>query len=176
MVFAVLASVATMGLLSCLERAENPPTVQLGHRIVGTWLGSGEFGGPETKRGAFITTYHPDGTALTTSARALGAGDRERHGLSTTQHVQWEPTGTRSIRWRLLHFGHETDGSLRYLSRTHGIVEFDEAFQQGTVSFQVEVFEPEALLDPLDPNDPAAEPVFVTSGTAEIRRLHAGGP
>ena len=106
----------------------------------------------------------------------MGAGDPERHGLSTTHHILWEATGPRSIRWRLLHFGHETDGSLRYLSRTHGTVEFDESFESGTVSFQVEVHEPDSLLDPLDPNHPSRDPIFTSSGEARIRRLHVGGP
>jgi hypothetical protein len=169
---ALLAGVVVAGLPCCQERADCPATGELGHKIAGTWLGSGEVGDTETTRAAFITTYHAEGTAVATSARALGAGDPERHGLSTTHHIQWEATGPRSIRWRVMHFGHEVDGSLRYLSRTHGTVEFDETFQRGSVSFQVEVYEPEALLEPLDPNNPAAEPIFTTSGTSEIRRLH----
>jgi hypothetical protein len=143
----------------------------IGQRIAGTWLGSYEFGESETTRAAFITTYLPDGTAFTTSARAWGAGDPEKHGLSSLHHIRWEPAGPREIRWRLLHFGHETDGRLRYLSRTHGTVEFDEAFQQGDVFFQVEVFEPDALLDPLNPNNETAEPFYTASGRSEIRRL-----
>jgi hypothetical protein len=167
---------AALGLLSCQERVEDAATARLGARSAGTWLGSCGPIGSAGEEGAFITTLHRDGTAFTTSSRALGAGDPERHGLSSTQHIEWEGTGPRSIRWRLLHFGHEVDGSLRYLSRTHGRMEFDEVFRHGTVSVQVEVHEPEALLDPLDPNNTTAEPIFTVSGSCEIRRLHIGVP
>jgi hypothetical protein len=164
-------SVVLLGLAGCPFPADPSPSEEIGPRIAGTWLGSYEFGEPETTRASFITTYFPDGSALTTSARAWGAGDPEKHGLSSLHHIQWEATGSHTIRWRLLHFGYEVDGSLRYLSRTHGTVEFDETFQKGTVAFQVEVHEPDSLLDPLDPNSPAAEPFFTASGKSEIRRL-----
>jgi hypothetical protein len=172
----LLASLAFLGLCSCQERAEESAMTQLGAKIAGTWLGAGQFGDIEPIRGESITTYSPDGTGFATSSRALGAGDPERNGVSNTHHIQWEATGPLSIRWRLLHFGHKADGSLRYLSRTHGTVEFDETFQRGAVAFQVEVYEPQALLDPLDPNSTEAEPIFTTSGNGEMRRLHVGGP
>jgi len=127
--------------------------------------------GEGAARAAFITTYHPDGTAFTTSARAWGAGDPERYGLSSTHHIQWEAVGPRTIRWRLLHFGHEVDGSLKFVSRTHGVLEFDETFERGNGTFQVDVLAPGAVLDPLDPNNPAAEPLFSAEGRNEIRRL-----
>lgn len=173
---ALLAGFAVVGLLSCGEREGEPATDPLGPKIAGVWLGSYQFDDGETERAPFITTYHTDGTAISTSGRAMGAGDPERHGLSTTHHIRWEATGPRSIRWRLLHFGHEIDGRLRYLSRTHGTVEFDESFERGTVSFQVEVHAPDSLLDPLDPNHPSGDPLFTSSGQAEIRRLHVGAP
>jgi hypothetical protein len=169
-------SLALVALFSCQQRAEDPAASGIGVRIAGTWLGSGEFGDADPIRGEFITTYCSDGTAFATSSRALGAGDPERNGVSNTHHIQWEAMGPRSIRWRLLHFGHHSDGRLRYLSRTHGTVEFDEAFQRGAVAFQVEVYEPEALLDPLDPNSAETEPIFTTRGKGEIRRLLVDGP
>jgi hypothetical protein len=172
----LLASFVSLGLCSCQDRAGESATTRLGAKIAGTWLGTGQFGDVEPIRGESITTYSSDGTGFATSSRALGAGDPERNGVSNTHHIQWEATGPFSIRWRLLHFGHKADGSLWYLSRTHGTVEFDEALQRGAVSFQVEVFEPDALLDPLDPNNTEAEPIFTTSGEGEIRRLLVGGP
>jgi hypothetical protein len=150
--------------------------LDLGPKIAGTWLGISEFGTPQTTRGQFIVTYHADGTGFATTSRAMGAGDPERFGLSAPHHIQWEAAGPRSIRWRLLHFGYEADGSPRYLSRTHGTVEFDETFQRGAVSFQVEVHEPGALFDPLDPNREEVEPIFTTSGSGEIRRLRVEVP
>jgi hypothetical protein len=173
-VLLVAALAAT--LPGCVRQADPCANDAIGSRIAGPWLGSYEFGEGETQRSPFITTYHADGTAYTTSGRSMGAGDPGRYGLSTTHHIRWEATGPRSIRWRLLHFGHEPDGRLRYISRTHGSVEFDEAFERGTVSFQIEVHAPESLLDPLDPNHPSGEPIFTSSGQAEIRRLHVKAP
>jgi hypothetical protein len=169
---ALLASAVLLWLPSCGERAESPAANELGHKIAGTWLGNYEFEDAGSIRAGFITTYHPDGTGFTTSSRAWGAGDPERYGLSSTHHIQWEATGLRTIRWRLLHFGHEPDGSLRHVSRTHGVLEFDETFERGNGTFQVEVLAPEAVLDPLDPNNPAAEPLFRGEGRNEIKRLH----
>jgi hypothetical protein len=173
---AVAASVALLGLVSCLQRAEAPATSELGPRIAGTWLGTYEVDSPDSFRAAFITTYHPDGTAVTTSARAMGGGDPARYGLSTTHHIQWEATGPCEIRWRLLHFGHDVEGNLTYISRTHGVLEFDEAFEEGNGSIQVEVHAPDALLDPLAPNNPEAEPIFTARGRNTIRRLHTRIP
>jgi hypothetical protein len=172
----LLALLAGVVLLvpACGQQAQPPAGSELGHKIAGTWLGSYEFGADESVRSGFITTYNPDGTAFTTSARAWGAGDPERYGLSSTHHIQWVAVGPRTIRWRLLHFGHEPDGSLRYVSRTHGVMEFDGAFERGNGTFQVEVLPPEAVLEPLDPNNPVAKPLFTAGGRNEIRRLHVG--
>jgi hypothetical protein len=151
-------------------------SVDLGDRIAGTWLGSYEIDAPEASRTGFIATYHADGTAVTTSERMFGAGRSDRHGLSSTNHVQWEATGPREIRWRVLHFGYDADGNLTYVSRSHGSREFDEDFESSRGTFRVEVFAPEALLDPLDPNNAAAEPIATAEGTDEARRLHVRIP
>jgi hypothetical protein len=165
------------GILLCLLAALpflpacSQPQTDLGERIAGVWLGTCEWGGLGPVESAYITTYHSDGTGVTTSSRALGAGDPEKHGLGTTHHILWEEAGERSIRWRVLHFGHHADGSLRYLSRTHGLMEFDESFDSCSGTFQVEVFEPRDLLDPLDPNDPDAKPLAAPEGNCRARRL-----
>ena len=166
-----LAGTILLSLASCREPATES-TRDLGREIAGTWLGSYEVEGPGSFQAAFITTYHADGTAATTSARALGAGDPARNGISTTHHIQWEASGEREILWRLLHFGHDVDGSLRYLSRTYGSLTFEEDFESGDGPFQVEVFAPDALLEPLDPNRGDAEPLFTARGQSTIRRLH----
>jgi hypothetical protein len=173
---ACLVGVALIAGLSCGETGNALRDDGIGPKIAGTWLGSYEFGETEKQRASFITTYLPDGTAFTTSARAWGAGDPQRHGLSSMHHIHWVAAGAQSIRWRLLHFGHNVDGTLRYLSRTHGTVEFDESFEQGRMTFQVEVFEPGDLLDPLDPNNSVAVPFYTASGASEIQRLRVGYP
>jgi hypothetical protein len=163
--------VALLLLAACAQ-----PETDLGEEIAGVWLGTCEWGGLSGAETGFITTYHPDGTGVTTSSRAMGAGDPERHGLSTTHHILWEESGTRAIRWRILHFGHDTDGSLRYLSRTHGVMEFDQDFESWSGTFQVEVLEPRDLLEPLDPNDPEVEPSATTEGACKGKRLHVQYP
>ena len=146
--------------------------VDLGDRIAGTWLATGEIDARPGESSAFIITYHPSGTATATSERMFGAGRADESGLSSTHHVQWEVSGPRQIRWRVLHFGHDSDGTLKYISRTHGVRDFDEEFESSTGSFWVEVFEPPALLDPLAPNNLQAEPIATTEGTDMARRLH----
>ena len=170
-VLLVLVVAALPVLLSCPDGAD-AADYDLGSKIAGVWLGQYEIEGPDSIRSAFITTYHPDGTAATTSALALGAGDPTRFGLSTTHHIQWEPTGDREIRWRLLHFGHEPDGSLRYLSRTYGSLTFDEHFESAEGPLQIEVHAPATLLRPLDPNRDEVEPIFSARGKSMVRRLH----
>jgi hypothetical protein len=156
--------------------AEQGQPMEFGERIAGTWLGTYAIDAPEAVRTGFISTYHPDGTAVTTSERMFGAGRSDRHGLTSTNHVQWEATGPREIRWRVLHFGYDSEGSLTYISRTHGTREFDDDFESCRGAFQVEVFAPDALLDPLDPNNPVAEPIATAEGTDEARRLHVQIP
>jgi hypothetical protein len=178
----VLLSVAALLVISCTQEppeagsasAEREGPAALGERIAGTWLGSYVIDAQASSRTAFIATYHADGTAVTTSERMFGAGHPDRHGLSSTSHVQWEATGSREIRWRVLHFGHDAEGKLTYISRSHGTREFDEAFESSRGAFRVEVFAPEALLDPLDPNSATAEPIATAKGTDEARRLHVG--
>ena len=173
---ALVASSVVICLLSCVDRAEDRATPGLGDRFAGIWLGTYALdiaGYPEI---AFITTYHPDGTASTTSSRAFGAGDPERFGLSSTHHVQWNATGPREIEWRVLHFGHGAGGALEYISRTHGVTQFDDRFEHSTGSVQVEIFDPEDLLSPLDPNSPTAQPKATATGTTQARRLHVRIP
>jgi hypothetical protein len=171
-VIGLLGSIALLGSTLCCRQAENTAATELGHGIAGTWLGTCEFGPFGPGETAFIRTYHPDGTGMTTSSRALGAGDPLSNGLSTTHHLQWEEAGPRAIRWRILHFGHDADGNLVYISRTHGMTEFDEEFESWNETFQVEVFEPHALLEPMNPNDPDAEPSATGEGTCKAKRLH----
>ena len=147
-------------------------TIELGERIAGTWLGTAEVDAPGFEPSAFIVTYHPSGTATATSERMFGAGQADENGLSSPHHIQWEPNGPQRIRWRVLHFGHDSEGHLTYISRTHGVREFDEDFESSSGSFQVEVFNPGTLLDPLDPNSLQAEPIATTKGTDVARRLH----
>jgi hypothetical protein len=49
-------------------------------------------------------------------------------------------------------------------------------FEEGNGSIQVEVHAPDALLDPLAPNNPEAEPIFTARGRNTIRRLHTRIP
>lgn len=180
----VFLSAIALLVISCAQgppeegsaSAEREPAPALGERIAGTWLGTYEIDAAEASRTGFVATYHADGTAVTTSERMFGAGHPDRHGLSSTNHVQWEATGPRAIRWRVLHFGYDSDGNLTYVSRSHGTREFDEDFESSRGAFQVEVFAPDALLDPLDPNNPAAEPIATAKGTDEARRLHVRIP
>ena len=186
----LLALLSVVGLLvmSCAQGPEGDASgtgaeglsdersAELGERIAGTWLGTYAIDAPEAAKTGFISTYHPDGTAVTTSERMFGAGRSDRHGLSSTNHVQWEATGPREIIWRVLHFGYDSEGNLTYISRTHGTREFDDDFESCRGAFQVEVFAPDALLDPLDPNNPVAEPIATTHGTDEARRLHVRIP
>jgi hypothetical protein len=148
----------------------------LGRRIAGTWLATYEIDVPDSAPVAFIVTYHADGTATTSSERMFGAGDPDRHGLGGTGHIQWEAAGPREIRWRVLHFGYDSDGGLSYISRTHGVREFDERFESSRGSFHVEVFPPATLLDPLDPNGTGSEPLATAEGTDTARRLHVRIP
>jgi hypothetical protein len=168
----ILGSIALLGSTLCCQQPENTAATDLGRRIAGTWLGTCEWGALEPTEAAFIRTYHADGTGMTTSSRALGAGDPLKNGLSTTHHMQWEEAGPRAIRWRILHFGHDADGNLKYISRTHGMTEFDEEFESWNDTFQIEVFEPRALLVPPNPNNPDAEPSGTGEGTCKARRLH----
>jgi hypothetical protein len=133
----VFLSAIALLVISCAQgppeegsaSAEREPAAALGERIAGTWLGTYEIDAPEAAKTGYIATYHADGTAVTTSERMFGAGHPDRHGLSSTNHVQWEATGPRAIRWRVLHFGYDSDGSLTYVSRSHGTREFDEDFE-----------------------------------------------
>jgi hypothetical protein len=163
----LIVAVALFSVPSCYS----PGGGTLGQNIAGVWLGTCEYGEHRGIETAYITTYHADGTGMTTSSRALGAGDPNRYGLSTTHHMVWEQTGARTIRWRILHFGHEADGSIRYLSRTHGLMEFDQEFESCTGSFEIEVFEPEDLVEPLSPNDPDAVPAGSGKGACRAKRL-----
>lgn len=180
----VLLSVVTLLVISCAQEVplegpasvEQEPLAALGERIAGTWLGTYEIDAPEASKTGFIATYHADGTAVMTSERMFGAGRPDRHGFSSTNHVQWEAAGPREIRWRVLHFGYDADGSLTYVSRSHGTRAFDEEFESSRGAFRVEVFAPEALLDPLDPNNATAEPIATAEGTDEARRLHVSIP
>jgi hypothetical protein len=165
------ASAALILVASCAGPGGGEPSVELGREIAGTWLGAFEVEGEQPLSGSFITTYHADGTATTSSARAWGAGDPARYGFSSTHHLQWEATGPREIRWRLLHFGHDVDGNLKFISRSSGSTAFDEAFDAGSGPFRVEVYAPHDLLDPLDPNNVEASPVFTAMGMSEVRRL-----
>ena len=171
-----VASGVAMCLLSCVDRAEDQSAPGLGDSIAGVWLGTYALdvaGYPEI---GFITTYHADGTASTTSARAFGAGNPDEYGLSSTHHTLWNATGPRKIEWRILHFGHDADGTLEFISRTHGVTQFDERFERCTGSLQVEIFDPEDLLDPLAPNSPTAQPKATATGTTEAQRLHVRIP
>jgi hypothetical protein len=143
----------------------------MGEHIAGAWLGTYELDAADSDRTAFLITYHADGTATATSERAYGAGNPDQYGLSNTHHVVWEAVGSREVRWRLLHFGHDAAGNLTYISRTHGTREFDEDFASSRGSFRVEVFAPGDLLDPLDPGNAAAEPIGTAEGTDEARKL-----
>ena len=152
------------------------PSAALGHRIAGTWLGAYELDVPDFPRTATIVTYHPDGTAVGTSSRMFGAGDAARWGLSSTAHIQWEATGEREVRWRLLHFIHDAEGNLTRISRTHGRIRYDADFEEGEGPFWVEILAPEDLLNPLEPNNGSAEPLFTGKGTSELKRLHVQIP
>jgi hypothetical protein len=173
---ALVASSVVICLLSCVERAEDRAAPSLGDSIAGIWLGTYSLDVPDYPQIAFITTYHADGTASTTSARAFGAGNPEKYGLSSAHHTQWTAMGPREIEWRILHFGHDADGTLEFISRTYGVTQFDERFEHCTGSLQVEIFDPEDLLDPLDPNSPAALPKATATGTTAARRLHVRIP
>jgi hypothetical protein len=163
-------------LPACHGRGPVPDPIadDLGRKIAGTWVGTLRVDLPEFADVAIISTYHADGTALTSTSRAFGAGDVERVGLSSTQHIQWEPAGERRIRWRLLHFGHHPDGTLKFVSRTHGTLEYDADFETGQGTFEIEVHDPASVLFPPASNDPRADPIFTARGTNEIERLHVG--
>jgi len=164
-----LLLIATLATLpGCLANVND----DLGHKIAGTWIGTFHIDVPDFSEVAYISTFHPDGTAFTTSSRMFGAGDVERVGLSSTHHIQWEPAGQRRIRWRLLHFGYNPDGTLRYITRTSGTIEYDENFETSQGTFDVQVHDPSSILDPLTPNNPRAAPVFTAHGTSKTVRLH----
>jgi hypothetical protein len=176
---ALLVSAVVVLGLSCVDRSDDPTPPTLGERIAGVWLSIGWLDVEDYPRIAYIITYHADGTASTTSARAFGAGAPDEFGLSSTHHVQWQATGPREIEWRILHFGHHADGALEYISRTRGVTLFDERFEHSTGTVQVEIFDPDDLLAPLNPNNATATPLATTTGTFEARRLHIripGGP
>jgi hypothetical protein len=171
---ALLPLGAFLVIASC-SPADDPSTHTLGSRVSGTWYGTFEIDAPGLPA-PFIRTFHTDGTGVATSSRMFGAGDAERYGLSSTQHIQWETTGEREITWRLLHFGHDPDGSLRYVSRTWGVEKFDEEFETSRGSIRIEVLDPANLADPLDLNNADVEPIFTGSGTSLSRRLHIRMP
>jgi len=164
---------AVAALPACYRAVPSTDSIadDLGRRIAGTWMGTLRADVPDLADVAFISTYHADGTAITSTSRAFGAGDVEHVGLSSPHHIQWEPAGERRIRWRLLHFGHHPDGTLKYVSRTHGTLMYDASFERAQGTFEVEVHEPANILDPPAPNDPRADPIFTTRGTSEIVRL-----
>ena len=168
----MLLALSCLFVLAC-PGATTPPAEQIGpeQRIAGTWLGTLELDDPEYPPTAFITTYHADGTATTSTAKLPVDADRPGGALSGTHHVQWEAIGPREIRWTLLHFGRDREGRLQFVSRTHGVNEFDEDYQVSRGRFDVEVYGPTDLLDPLDPNSEGVQPIATATGTSEARRL-----
>jgi hypothetical protein len=52
------------------------------------------------------------------------------------------------------------------------MIEFDEEFESWNGTFQVEVFEPHVLLEPLNPNSSGAEPSGTGEGACKAKRLH----
>jgi hypothetical protein len=122
-------------------------------RIAGSYLNTWEI--PSTgETGTTMTTFSADGTGVSSSG-SMFAGLTGEPGIAFQgpYHSVWERTGRREITWRHMFYGYNNEtGELVFIIRADGTSIFDEDFRGSHGDLIFEVFAPEQLLDPLDPN------------------------
>jgi hypothetical protein len=141
--------------------AQDPPNLDppegFGKKIAGSYLNTYVI--PSTgETGTTMTTLEADGTGIVTAGNMfLGLGGEVA--FQGAYHTVWERSGRREITWRHMVYGyHNQTGEIVFIIRADGTTYIDEDFGGTHGDLIFEVFAPEQLLDPLNPNfdeDPA---------------------
>jgi hypothetical protein len=132
-----------------------------GQRIAGSYLNT--FAIPSSgATGTTMTTLAADGTGIVTPGNMFaGVAGEPGVAFAGPYHTVWERTGWREITWRHMFYGYNNQtGEIVFIIRADGTTIFDEDFGGSHGDMIYEVFAPDQLLDPLDPNFDDEPPAY----------------